>query len=489
MGVARLRQHVEDAKGVEGQKCRTSFVVTPVMIRGWGKDPGGQERCVGPQGLWVRPWYGGLLLLLLTLLPCKPQASPARCPPPLPALLRLNGHPYLEKQQKGLMVKKEVGEVVAGVQLLLSPFLSSLKCELVKDPENRYSFFGVREVFSATTLSQGEECQVYYARTGLPTSTVNLTLLVGATLTGDLPPSCTTQTQAHVVLQVQFCSRRDYDICGLDEPSEEPRASNTGAGEFDEFPVGPPAVLGPEFPILEPEIQTEVMPKVPTERPDLFTYQPDDIGSDEEWEGEFQPVLVPELDSEWDEDEGRGFRTEEPKLETEQGVVAIPVTGEEEEGMENGQTGDALIDKIRVALFSTDTAPITIAVLSFLLASSLVGLACLYCKGRHRSPSTSSSSTASTISSSTNMTNDNSKPPTKASEVSSPKKAGGKGAEISRHNLPKITLPLSRQPRLFDENMVMYFQEVEPLGEKSSGVVKHPKTLVTRRSWTAAQED
>merc|ERR1711971_53680 len=258
MGVARLRQHVEDAKGVEGQKCRTSFVVTPVMIRGWGKDPGGQERCVGPQGLWVRPWYGGLLLLLLTLLPCKPQASPARCPPPLPALLRLNGHPYLEKQQKGLMVKKEVGEVVAGVQLLLSPFLSSLKCELVKDPENRYSFFGVREVFSATTLSQGEECQVYYA---------------------------------------------------------------------------------------------------------------------------------------------------------------------------------------------------------------------------------------STISSSTNMTNDNSKPPTKASEVSSPKKAGGKGAEISRHNLPKITLPLSRQPRLFDDNMVMYFQEVEPLGEESSGVVKHPKTLVTRRSWTAAQED
>ena len=60
----------------------------PVMIQGWGKGPGGHRRCVGPQGLWVRPWYGGLLLLLLTLLPCKPQASPARCPPPLPALLR-----------------------------------------------------------------------------------------------------------------------------------------------------------------------------------------------------------------------------------------------------------------------------------------------------------------------------------------------------------------------------------------------------------------
>ena len=37
----------------------------------------------------------------------------------------------------------QVGEVVAGVQLLLSPFLSSLKCQLVKDQENHYSFFGV----------------------------------------------------------------------------------------------------------------------------------------------------------------------------------------------------------------------------------------------------------------------------------------------------------------------------------------------------------
>merc|ERR1719278_28667 len=394
------------------------------MIRGWGKDPGGQERRVGPQGLWVRPWYGGLLLLLLTLLPCKPQASPARCTPPLPALLRLNGHPYLEKRHKGLMVKKEVGEVVAGLQLLLSPFLSSLKCQLVKDLENHYSFFGVREVFSATTLSQGEECQVYYARTGLPTSMLNLTLLVGAIQSGDLPPDCgNAQTQTQVVLQIQFCSKRDYDICGL-EPPEEPRASN--GGEFDEFPVGPPAVLGPEFPILEPAIPTEVIPKVPTERPDLFTYQPH-VGSDEEWEGEFKPVLDGGEEGEWDDDEGGGFRTDEPKLETEQEVVAIPVKGEEDKEMENGQTGDALIDKIRVALFSTDTAPITIAVLSLLLASSLVGLACLYCRGRHRdrklrqlrsflsrSPSTNSSSTNSTNSTITS----NDKTPSKTPEIS-----------------------------------------------------------------------
>ena len=72
----------------------------------------------------------------------------------------------------------KVGEVVANVQLLLSPFLSSLSCKLVKDQENQYSYFGVsyklccqimcanlslskvRQVFSAKTLSQGEECQV-----------------------------------------------------------------------------------------------------------------------------------------------------------------------------------------------------------------------------------------------------------------------------------------------------------------------------------------
>jgi len=473
------------------------------MIEGWAGDPGGQEKYFGPQGLrsssrlkgWLTrvAWCRGLLLLLLLLLPCRPQAFPTRCPPPLPALLRLNGQPYLETRNKELMIKKEVGEVVANVQLLLSPFLSSLSCKLVKDQENQYSYFGVRQVFSAKTLSQGEECQVYYARTGLPTSWVNLTLLVEASQTGDLPTNCAPQTQTQVLLQIQFCSRRDYDICGLDHP-EEPRASN--GGEFDEFPVGPPAVLQPEFPILEPDFPSEVITKTPaTVRPDLFTKQPQD-GSDEEWEGEFQPVLeeFPESDSEWDEDEARGFQTEEPGLESEQEVVAVPVKGEKEEEMENGQTGDALIDKIRVALFSTNTAPITIAVLSFLLASSLLGLACLYCRGRQRdrklrqlrsflsrSPSTSSSSTASTISSATEE-----KSKTPSSEKSTPKK---KGAQISPNNLPKITLPLSRQPRLFDDNMVMYFQEVEPLGEDSSGVVKHPRTLVTRRSWTAAQED
>merc|ERR1719350_1880987 len=113
------------------------------MIEGWAGDPGGQEKCFGPQGLqsssslkgWLTrvAWCRSLLLLLILLLPCRPQASPTRCPPPLPALLRLNGQPYLETRNKELMLKKEVGEVVANVQLLLSPFLSSLSCKLVKD--------------------------------------------------------------------------------------------------------------------------------------------------------------------------------------------------------------------------------------------------------------------------------------------------------------------------------------------------------------------
>ena len=78
--------------------------------------------------------------------------------------------------------------MVANVQLLLSPFLSSLSCKLVKDQENQYSYFGVsykltcqimcanlslskvRQVFSAKTLSQGEECQVcpYANSIGIP---------------------------------------------------------------------------------------------------------------------------------------------------------------------------------------------------------------------------------------------------------------------------------------------------------------------------------
>ena len=81
---------------------------------------------------------------------------------------------------------------MANVQLLLSPFLSSLSCKLVKDQENQYSYFGVsskftfcqnmcatlslskvRQVFSAKTLSQGEECQVFRCFISVPLHNVH----------------------------------------------------------------------------------------------------------------------------------------------------------------------------------------------------------------------------------------------------------------------------------------------------------------------------
>ena len=49
---------------------------------------------------------------------------------------------------------------------------------------------------------------------------------------------------------------------------------------------------------------------------------------------------------------------------------------EEEEAM--------LLDKISFVLFSPSSSPITIAVLSTLLVSSIIGLACIYCRGRRR---------------------------------------------------------------------------------------------------------
>ena len=181
---------------------------------------------------------------------------------------------------------------------------------------------------------------------------------------------------------MQFCSRRDYDICGLAEarePAEEPR--RTG-GEFDEFPEFPGTNLGPEFPV-EPLLPPALVPEGGGEVHTLPPGHLPDTGGEEEWEGEFAPVDQGEGVEEMEVDTGeRGFRTEEPKLSTEQGVVAVAVTGAP--GMAAGGSGAALLDRIGVVLFSPDTAPVTIAVLTFLLLSSLAGLACLYCRGRHR---------------------------------------------------------------------------------------------------------
>ena len=152
------------------------------------------------------------------------------------------------------------------------------------------------------------------------------------------------------------------------------------------------------------------------------------VEDDEGWEGEFIPVTEEEAGEEENEEgvvgrEGgmrdRGFRTSEPKLVTTQGVIAIPVPNETEAEQED----EELLDQITMALFSPDTIPVTIGgpflppsfawsslplspstpslptpspsppslhppslpgVLSLLLVSSLGGLVCLYCRGRHR---------------------------------------------------------------------------------------------------------
>merc|ERR550517_1361302 len=47
---------------------------------------------------------------------------------------------------------------------------------------------------------------------------------------------------------------------------------------------------------------------------------------------------------------------------------------------------EELLDKISLILFSPTSSPITIAVLAALLISSILGLACIYCRGKRRKP-------------------------------------------------------------------------------------------------------
>ena len=51
---------------------------------------------------------------------------------------------------------------------------------------------------------------------------------------------------------------------------------------------------------------------------------------------------------------------------------------------EEEEEEEKLLDKISFVLFSPSSSPITIAVLSTLLVSSIIGLACIYCRGRRR---------------------------------------------------------------------------------------------------------
>ena len=260
----------------------------------------------------------------------------------------------------------------------------------------------MRDVFSAASLQEGEECQVYLARTGLPASKVQLLgsrrgsyyyhqvvleLLLEAEPAAQTSPDCRVQpvtkvpvtwwliltsSELQVIVLVQFCSKRDYDICGLEMVEEE--APRTGQTEFDEFPVQS------EFPghpviILTDQGAEHFPTKVETEE------------------------FVPREAEEENDHPGRGWRTEEPKLLTtmpavippeEVEVTERPESEEEDEVVEvterpeSEQEDKELVDQIRMALFSPSTTPITVGVLGLLLVSSLAGLACLYCRGRNR---------------------------------------------------------------------------------------------------------
>ena len=57
---------------------------------------------------------------------------------------------------------------------------------------------------------------------------------------------------------------------------------------------------------------------------------------------------------------------------------------DDQEEEEEEEEEKLLLDKISFVLFSPSSSPITIAVLSTLLVSSIIGLACIYCRGRRR---------------------------------------------------------------------------------------------------------
>ena len=54
------------------------------------------------------------------------------------------------------------------------------------------------------------------------------------------------------------------------------------------------------------------------------------------------------------------------------------------ESKNNEEEEEELLDKISLILFSPTSSPITIAVLAALFISSVLGLACIYCRGRRR---------------------------------------------------------------------------------------------------------
>merc|ERR1719270_826853 len=112
------------------------------------------------------------------------------------------------------VARKQVGGVVGTLRLsAASPYFSSPQCSVQEDPEQLYSYFGVREEFNADTFSRGEECQVHLARSGLPVSMVNLTLLVVAEVTPGLPITCDVQVMVKVSMRIYFCTKGEKEEC------------------------------------------------------------------------------------------------------------------------------------------------------------------------------------------------------------------------------------------------------------------------------------
>merc|ERR1712012_472184 len=108
------------------------------------------------------------------------QSMALSCPPPVATFLSLDDQPYMNDNEEYVRVaRKQVGEVVGTLRLsAASPYFSSPQCSVQEDPEQLYSYFGVREEFNADTFSRGEECQVYLARSGLPVSMVKVTMRI-----------------------------------------------------------------------------------------------------------------------------------------------------------------------------------------------------------------------------------------------------------------------------------------------------------------------
>jgi hypothetical protein len=199
---------------------------------------------------------------------------------------------------------------------------------------------------------------------------VNLTLLVVAEVAPGTPTACEVQVSVkvplalpgtapadQVVLQVQFCTKTDYDICEQEAHHEQAQDEEEVEEVFERDMV-----------VVEKQEREEKVEEVRGRG------------------GSFDEFPVTDVTDGWRAAEGTPpeVRVEVVvEVEGPRAVASKGVKGEREVQLVPVEK-EALLDRIRVALFSPSSAPVTIAVLAVLLASSLAGLACLHCRGRLR---------------------------------------------------------------------------------------------------------